>query len=409
MTSIKIILKPKANINGEHSLIMRAIKDRKIKVITLGMKAQKDEWDGKNTKFKKSHKNYIQRNRVLLKLQQKALKIIDEFSMNEEDYTLDMFEAKFRGKEVSKLNVSEFWLDKIYDLEKAGRIGNAKAYKDTYRSFFKFTKNYKIGFRQIDETLLSKYETYLRSTGNNDGGIGVKMRELRALFNDAIKKGVTKQEYYPFRNYKISKLKSSESKQALLKEEMKSFKELDIRKHPLLTNAYHYFLFSYYARGMNFHDMMLLKWDNIIGDRIQYSRAKTKKKFSISISEPMQGILNYYRASNPSTSYIFPILLSNDLTPKQIANRKHKVLSRYNSRLKDIAVIQGINKTLTSYVARHSFATNLKFLDVSTDKISQLMGHSNIEVTKAYLREFGDYELDKEVRKLLEEPKLKYA
>ena len=359
--------------------------------------------------LKRSHKNYIQRNRVLLKLQEKALKIIDEFTMNEEDYTLDMFEAKFRGKEISKLNVSEFWLDKITDLEKAGRIGNAKAYKDTYRSFFKFIKNHKIGFRQIDASLLSKYETYLRSTGNNDGGIGVKMRELRALFNDAIKKGITKQEYYPFRYYKISKLKSSESKQALLRDEMNSFKGLDLEKHPTLINAYYYFLFSYYARGMNFHDMMLLKWENIIGGRIQYSRSKTKKKFNISISEPMQEILEYYKKANTLSTYIFPILLNDNLTPKQIANRKHKVLSRYNKKLKEIAAIQNINKTLTSYVARHSFATNLKFLDVSTDKISQLMGHSNIEVTKAYLREFGDYELDEEVKKLLEEPRLKYA
>jgi site-specific recombinase XerD len=404
---VKIILRKTERKDGTFPIVLSISKDRKTKVISSGIYCKKEHWS--NGKLSKKHPNFVTRNRHLLKMQERALKIIDEFKLNEIEFTVDMIAEKFKGKQNSNISVSEFWLDKISDLEEAGRIGNAKAYRDTYRSFFKFTNNSKISFRQIDATLLSKYETYLRSTGNKDGGIGVKMRELRALFNDAIKKGVTKQEYYPFRHFKISKLKSSESKQALLLDEIKCFEELDIEKHPHLTNAYHYFLFSYYARGMNFQDMMLLQWKNIVGNRIQYSRSKTKKKFSISISKPMQEILDYYKGSNIGSSYIFPILLHNNLTPQQIANRKHKVLSRYNRRLKEIATVQNIDKTITSYVARHSFATNLKFLDVSTDKISQLMGHSNIEVTKAYLREFGDYELDKEVRKLFEEPTLKYA
>ena len=48
----------------------------------------------------------------------------------------------------------------------------------------------------------------------------------------------------------------------------------------------------------------------------------------------------------------------------------------------------GIDKKLTSYVARHSFATNLKQLGVSTDIISESMGHQNINITNTYLKEF---------------------
>ena len=57
---------------------------------------------------------------------------------------------------------------------------------------------------------MDKYETHLRANGCNDGGIGVRMRELRAVFNDAIKKGVTQEKYYPFKIYKVSKLKPSQ-------------------------------------------------------------------------------------------------------------------------------------------------------------------------------------------------------
>jgi integrase len=262
-------------------------------------------------------------------------------------------------------------------------------------------------FKQLDTTLLSKYETHLRSIGNKNGGIGLKMREIRALYNDAIKKGIAKQENYPFRDYKIGQFKSKGAKQALLIKEMKQFLDFDFQKYPHLINAYHYFIFSYYAGGMNFQDLMLLKWKNIIGDRIQYTRSKTKKTFNISITEPMREIINYYK--NLNSSYIFPIILQDNLSPQQIANRKHKVLSRYNIQLKEIAKIQKIEKNITSYVARHSFATNLKFMDVSTDKISQLMGHSDMKVTQHYLNEFGDDVLDEAVKKLIQEPQQLYA
>lgn len=407
MASIKIIRR-KTNLQKDiHPIILRVIKDRKIKVITLGLECSENDWDEVNSKFKKSHPNYIQRNRLLLKLQEKALKIIDDYQLNEEDFSLEMFEEKFRGKEISKMTVSEFWIEKIQDLEKAGRIGNAKAYKDTYTSFYKFVKNDKLTFKQLDILLLSKYETYLRSIGNTNGGIGIKMREIRAVYNDAIKKGVTKQGNYPFRDYKIGHFKSKGDKQALTIDEMKRFLQFEYGKYPHLIDSYYYFIFSYYARGMNFKDLMLLKWKNINGNRIEYTRAKTKKKFSISISAPMKEILNYYKSS--ASSYIFPILLQENLTSHQIANRKHKILSRYNKQLKEIAKIQNIERNITSYVARHTFATHLKFSEVSTDKISQLMGHSDIKVTQHYLSEFGDEELDEAVKKLVQEQQAIYA
>lgn len=408
--SISIKRRNKINSKGNYPIILQIIKDRKSKIISLGFECSAKEWDDQKSQFTKKFPNYNKRNRILMKLKEKGYSIIDDFNLKDIDFTLKQFENKFRGIEVSKKTVSQFWLEKIAELENAGRMGNAKAYKDTYRSFYKFNKSKEVQFKEINPNLLNKYESYLRATGSNDGGIGVKMREIRALINDAISRGFAKQEDYPFRKYKISKFKSSGSKQALSKKEIKQFEELDVEKHLNLLNTYNYFVFSYYARGMNFTDLMTLKWSNIIGGRIVYKRAKTKTKFTISINSPMQRILDYYRKNQDiSTDYIFPILLSNNMTPKQIANRKSKVLKQYNKKLKKIAAIQGIDKNITSYVARHSFATNLKFSGVSTDKISQLMGHSDIKVTQAYLRDFGDEELDEAVDRLLEEPILKYA
>ena len=93
----------------------------------------------------------------------------------------------------------------------------------------------------------------------------------------------------------------------------------------------------------------------------------------------------------------------------QIENRKNKCLKKFNGDLKEIAKLQGIKTTVTSYTIRHSFATNLKYAGISTDIIGETMGHQNVNVTRAYLKEFEDEVLDNAMEKLLEEPLETYS
>lgn len=408
MATIKIILRDKPNKNGLYPVILRVTKDRKIKIITLGIESNQKDWDEKESQFKKSFHNHVQWNRVLLKSKQKAWEIIGEFNFDEIDFTLNQFEEKFRGKEQNKITVLEFWIEKINDLNLVGRTGNSRAYLDTKNSFFKFCKNQNILFREINVEFLDKYETYLRITGSNDGGIGVRMRAIRALYNDAIKKGVVDEKYYPFKTYKVSKLKGRGFKKALTRDEVEKIENLDENVYPHLVEAKHLFLFSYFTRGMNFYDMMKLTWNNIVDDKIIYIRSKTKGRFIVKILPPVQQILNYYKNVNPATKFVFPILLKENLTPIQIENRKAKKLKRFNSDLKKIAEALRIEKTITSYVARHSMATNMKQEGVSSDIISQSMGHQNLTTTASYLKDFEDDIIDEANTKLLREPKIIY-
>lgn len=404
---ITILLRSKKLASGEQPIVLRITKDRKSKIISLGISCLKSHW--KSGELIAKHPNSSMKNRIILKQKEKALRIIDAFNLEGTDFTLNQFEEQFRGKKTLNVNVSDFWLEKIDDLNNAGRTGNARAYKDVYNSFFKFHKNKNLVFREITPTLLDKYETYLRSNDNTDGGIGVKMREIRALFNDAINKGIVDEKYYPFKAYKVSKLKGKGIKRALTRDEMKRLESIDTIKYPHLLNAKNYLIFSYYMGGMNFVDMLKLKWDNIQGDRILYTRSKTKGRFTVKILTPVKKVLDHYKAKNRHTNYVFPILLKENLSPVQIENRKLKTLKKFNKDLKEIAKIQGVKQNVTSYVIRHSFATNLKFAGISADLIGESMGHHDVSVTKAYLKEFEDDIIDDAMSKLLEEPILKYA
>ena len=207
------------------------------------------------------------------------------------------------------------------------------------------------------------------------------MRSIRALYNHAIRRNIVKESLYPFRVYKVSRLKGRGAKRALTFEEVKQIINVDLSKNPELVNSKNYFVFSFYTRGMNFADMMKLKWKDIKGGNIYYTRSKTKGNFTIKILPPVQEILDYYRKNSLGTKYVFPILLHDVLTPNQIENRKTKVLKNYNKDLKAIAELAEIEKSVTSYVARHSFANCLKQKGVATDVISESLGPSLFERT----------------------------
>lgn len=399
MASIKILLRKKANAQGEYPIVMRIVKNRKSKTITLGLVTHLKHWDNKKSEFKRTHPNSNQRNRILLKLHQRALKVIDDFIASKTDFSLLQFEENFRGKKMTHNGRLLGFFDEIIEEMKAsGRISNAHAYKSTRDSLEKF-KGSKIMFQEVTPVFLEKYEVYLRNKGNQNGGIAFKMRELRSIINKAITREIIPQEWYPFRAYKISRLKSNPEKKALTLEEFKRIRDINLDKHPHLYNSYYFFLFSIYTRGMNFQDMMLLKWSNIQNGRIYYTRSKTKGKFNLEVIEKAREILDYYSAQNRPTDYIFPILLKQGLTEQQIFYRKTKVLRKYNKDLKELAQLAKIDKKLTSYVARHSFATILKMSGTSVEKISEMMGHSDVQVTMSYLRSFDNEVLDVENRK----------
>lgn len=402
MINIKIVQRAKALSNGLYPIYLRVTKDRKSKFITLKLSCEKSQWNEQKSEFRKSVKHYQQFNNSLDEIWKRAEKIVSDALGRGDDISLDEFEELFFNFKLDrKVTVNDYWDEHIEDMNKSGRTGNARFFKDSKNSFFKFLQDKTIYFKDITPAVLDKYEVFLRSNGGIDSGIAVKMRALRALYNSAIKKGFAHKEHYPFDAYKLSKLKGKGNKRALSSDDVMKIRNLDTEKHPTLLNTKNYFLFSYYTGGMNFFDMMKLTWESVVGDRIIYVRSKTKGRFTIKILEPVQEILDYYKNQDRDTNYVFPIILREDSTPIQLEYRKEKTLKRFNKDLKKIADICEIEHKITSYVARHSFATNLKQKGVATDVISEAMGHLNLAITQAYLKELENDVIDDAFSKLL--------
>lgn len=403
-TTIKgVLYKSKTLANGEYPIMLRITKDRKRKYISLGISCPLNLWDEKKNAPKRNHphKDLIEKiiDNQVKEYKEKQL----ELKAENKEFTAVSLAAKV-GSKSKKATVFQYFEEVINRLILSKAIGNANTYKDTYRSLKAYLNDKDITFSELDYSLLIGYETYLRKKGLAETSMAVYFRNLRALFNKAIKENVAKPQHYPFKQFQISKFDLSTRKRAITKEEIKRIEGLQLESGSVLNEARQYFLFSYYGSGINFIDMANLKWKNIVGHRLYYNRAKTGKELSFKLLDPAIKILDYWRplTGQDQNNYVFPILnLSKHLTPQQIDNRVHKVITRVNKRLKELSAIAGLNVPLTTYVARHTFATVLKKSGINTAVISEAMGHQTEAITQTYLKSFENEILDEATQHLL--------
>lgn len=404
MAAIKIVLQKVQRANGTYPVRIRVTKNRKSKFFKTIFYALPEEFDQKTEQFTRKYPNHLQSNRVLLKFKDRALKVFADLEYENENFSLLDFEKAFISTAKPKTlttNFFYFWDEIIQELKFSGRTGDTDIHDESFKALKKFNGSSRLEFEQIDMTYLSKYENHLLSRGGTGGGISIRMRCIRIIFNKAIDRGITSSELYPFRKYKISKLRSDSNKIALDYFDVMKMIQWDSSKYPHLIDSHNYFVFSFYTRGMNWTDQLLLEWSQIGGNKILYTRSKSKGKFSISILPPVQSILEYYQANKLDTKYVFPILLRDNMTPEQIQNRKTKTRKKYNKDLKEIALLCDIDAKVTSYVARHSFANALKQMGVATDVISESLGHTDIKVTQGYLKSLENSVLDEAAALLL--------
>jgi len=393
MASIKVLLyTSKILKNGEHPIMIRLIKDRKMKYISVGHNCSLDLWDEKKDRPKRKHPNYRELEiNIELKLGE-AKKLLLNLENEQQDFTINDFEKKYRNQH--KSTSFYIYLDELIEnLKKTNRVSYANSHKDLERLMRKFQVQ-DFGFAQINVPFLRKLEQFMREKGMKENTLGVYFRTLRATYKKAIADGYVKKENYPFDEFKVSKLKSSTSKRAIRKEEVQKIANLVLEEGTRLFDSRNFFLFSFYCAGMNFIDVSMLQWQNITPTfSLEYERSKTGHKFNIKLLPPAVTILEYYRPYR-SNNYIFPYLdKTKHTTPLSIDNRLNKCIQQVNQDLKELAKRAGIDTKLTTYVARHTFATTLKRQGVSTSMISELMGHQNESITQTYLDAFDNQEL----------------
>ena len=287
----------------------------------------------------------------------------------------------------------------IQKLLREDRISSAVCYQCSYVSIKKFKGN--VALTLITPSFLNEYETSCKRNNISKSTIGIYLRPLRAIFNEALEQGIiSKQKDYPFGRRKYQIPTSRNVKKALdLKDIEKIYLHLAIS--PDEQRAKDFWLFSYFGNGMNPKDIADLKFKNLHEDYLVFERSKTErtqrndpKLITAYITEDMRKIIQRWGNSDIGPeNFVFPILV-----PGLSALRKYQLLQNFvgiiNDHMKKILLKLGINKKATTYVARHSFSTILKRSGVSTEFIQEALGHSSMKTTENYLDSF-----EKDVKK----------
>ena len=379
-TTVNVVCyKSKVLKNNESPLMIRVCKDRKMKYQSLGISILPKYWDFKANKptSKCPNKEYIER-LIAEKVKVYTDKVI-EFKSQEKEFTATSLMEKV-NKPVKRKTVQEVFNQYIQELESANRLRYADMYKCTMHSLIKFNKHLDIPFSDMDTIWLKRYEVWLQSQGL------------------AIEEKIVKSEYYPFNSFKVSKLSQTTAKRSIQKDEILSVLNYQ-GQTPLECLAIDLFTFSYLAAGINFGDIARLTKDNILENRLIYIRKKTQKQIKVSLQEQAIKLIQKY--SMPDNPYLFPILSSFHKTEQQKVNRIHKIIAKVNKSLKEIGERLNIPIDLTTYVARHSFATVLKRSGVNTSLICEALGHSSERVTQIYLDNFGNDQMEDAMKNLL--------
>ena len=380
--------------DGSYPLMMRLSHYGKTIPISTGLSIKKEHWDSKNRQIKKGFNgvsSVSRLNNLLIKKKADAMDIITKLEENDELPTLTVNQLKAKIVKENKDNtLFTYSATLIQDFEEAKRFGTALSYKDTVRAIRKFTKDRDLTFPQITYTWLTQFEKYYIAKGNSYNALGVYMRTLRAIFNKAIKSGIVEKSYYPFDQYRIKTEKTR--KRAVSLEMIQRILALKLKPKDELFHARNYFLASYMMYGMNFADMAQLKMSNIMGDRILYKRQKTGKPYDVKITDKLSTILSYYTKRKRKDDFIFPIVKRE--APEDQYKDMMWARKNYNKALKEIAQKCDIEETLTSYVSRHSFATEALLKNVPVTAISAMLGHSSLSTTEVYLKGLPNDVLD---------------
>ena len=393
MVHVRILLDTRrARFDGSFNIIYRITHYKKVSTLSSGISINTNHWNSQSSEIDRNHPNAARLNLKLSKrffeIQRAILELEDQFSIKELKVVLDG-----KPKQVQELITFKSFTDKlIKEMHQVNKSGNALIYQTAVNRFLAFCIDQNIQFHEITYTLLDQFRHSLTIQGLKINSISNYFRTLRAIYNKAIKQKVVERSNYPFYDLKIKSERTL--KRAVLRQDLAKLEQLNLEKNTAEWKALTSFLLSFYLIGISFTDMAYLSRKNIIDGRVVYRRRKTHKEYSIKLFPQAEAILeSFYQEGS---KYLIPILpdyvVEDSLVAKKLIHQWIKTTNKYIKRLGQEL---GIASPLTTYVARHQFATTAKRLGYSNELIAEALGHEyGNKITNIYLDSFDQEVVD---------------
>jgi len=389
----------KPHKDGKYPVKLRVTHVRKRRYYTLWDQKRKNLAMSKDKFERVMAKNPRETHRELRlhldELKKIAIKdVIDKLPV----FTWEAFETMYFNKRRNSDDVFSYMEAYAVELRRENRISTSVSFDCAAKSMTEFYKAKPLHFEQVNMEFLRKYESWMLSEGNSYTTIGIYLRNVRTVFNQARRDGIVQDILYPFGDGKYQIPTGRNLKKALKHEDVvkiASYKCVPGSNEHLYRDLW---VLLYLCNGINVKDMARIRYRDFDGEVIRITRAKTEREtrksprpITIIVVPQITRIINRWgRKPKLPDTYVMPILES-ELSAENEYKRIQDYTKRINRCMKDIAQELEIKQPVTTMTARHSFATVLKRTGASTEFISESLGHTNVQTTDSYL---GDFEME---------------
>ena len=295
---------------------------------------------------------------------------------------------------MKEITLQEMLSTIIGELRENGRWGTAHIYQSTLNVFSAFNNYRDLHLRKLNPVVLKRFEMHLRQRDCSWNTVSTYLRTFRAVYNRAV--DLRKASYVPHLFRSVYTGTRADHKRALGDEDMKKvFAKLSRTSGvPLAVyQAQELFILMFSLRGMPFVDLAYLRKSDLRDNVITYRRRKTGRPLSVTLTPEAMLLLKRQMDVDSSSPYLFPLLKSSEGT-KEAYHEYQLALRNFNRQLLLLGEVLGLNDKLSSYTARHTWATTAYYCEVHPGIISEAMGHSSITVTETYLKPFRNRKID---------------
>lgn len=383
MATIKLKFRTSSLPNTEGTLYYQVIHKRKVKCISTEHHIFQNEWDERAQSIVVSS---VGNRKAALSLMQYKIdlafkrwqSVIDRMENSHEVYTVEDLCEAF-SKEQSLKTVFVFLQEQVAKKVQMKRQGTARTYDNAYRRFKAFRENVDLTFDELTPDMIECYEAWLINRQLKQNSIRCYLRTLHTLLYRAASEGLLSSTNL-FSRVRLSYVKTA--KRAISEKKLKVIANLQLPKNSTIALARDIFMFSFYMRGMPFVDIAFLRKSNLKNGMWTYCRKKTNQCLIVEWEKAQQKILDRYALQTANSSFLFPIITKEDGTEYQ---QYQRMQININRALKKIGEMAKLKMPLTTYVARHSWASLARDIDIPIGTISEGMGHYYLKTTQVYL------------------------
>lgn len=293
----------------------------------------------------------------------------------------------------------EFILSQVEHFREEGRHSARRIWRSALHAFMEATKLKKLPVRLLSRRLLTLCKEWMLSRGMSRNTINVYLGALQAAYN-RMTSGTKNHVYGLFKGLRTGSV--STVKRAVSQSDMARVMRTDPETLPSqLRKPFAWFTLMFLLRGMPFVDLAHLRKGDYRNGVITYQRQKTGRELVIQVPDEARTIIEKYASQCPESHYLLPILKEQASGLKETYTDYQRALRGFNLDLEKLSVALHIRVHLSSYTARHTWATIAYYQGVALGIISKALGHASVRMTEYYLKPFENKEVDKTNRQMI--------